>query len=69
MMTVVYISQLFTFFPSQVPLCPESNPTQAGACTEGVSLVPLMKDPKREWKGAVFSQFPRTNIGDRKSVV
>jgi len=26
---------------------------------EGTSVVPLMKDPKRKWKAAVFSQYPR----------
>lgn len=26
---------------------------------EGVSFAPLLKDPKREWKSAAFSQYPR----------
>ena len=42
----------------QVPLCPEDS-SKLDVCTEGVSLLPLMRDPKRTWKSAAFSQYPR----------
>ena len=44
-----------------IPLCPKDS-SKIAACTEGVSLVPLMKDPKRLWKMAAFSQYPRFYI-------
>src|SRR5690606_31961010 len=28
---------------------------------EGTSFVPVLEQPKRDWKRAVFSQFPRSN--------
>lgn len=45
-----------------IPLCPEDS-SEVSVCTEGVSVMPLIKDPKRTWKSAVFSQYPRCNIG------
>ena len=39
-------------------LDPNPNP-QVALCTEGSSLVPLMKDPKTAIKQAAFSQYPR----------
>ncbi|XP_046381446.2 iduronate 2-sulfatase-like [Haliotis rufescens] len=41
-------------------LCPE-NSSNVLVCSEGNSLVPLMKDPASpNWKKTVFSQYPRT---------
>lgn len=44
-----------------VPLCPKRS-DDVKTCTEGVSMVPLMKNPKRRWKTAAFSQYPRLYI-------
>ena len=43
------------------PLCAPGS--QEMYCVEGVSLLPLWQDPKRPWKPAAFSQFPRPNRG------
>ena len=44
-----------------VPQCPEKS-TSIELCTEGKSFVPLMSDPKRQWKKAAFSQYPRMDV-------
>lgn len=44
-----------------IPLCPEDS-SEVFVCTEGVSLLPLIKNPTRPWKSAVFSQYPRSDI-------
>jgi len=59
------------FFPSLVeaatgtklPLCPESLQEARGVemCTEGSSLVDLVKSPDLPWKRAAFSQYARVN--------
>jgi iduronate 2-sulfatase len=43
-----------------VPLCPYGDASfKVALCTEGSSLVPLMKDPSTPVKLASFSQYPR----------
>ena len=62
--------ELIDIFPSltelaglQVPpTCPQGNKDLL-ACVEGTSVVPLLKDPKKEWKKAAFSQYPRPQAG------
>ena len=47
-----------------IPLCPEHS-SHIPVCTEGVSLVPLIKNPNHTWKSASFSQYPRIGLGGR----
>ena len=42
----------------KLALCPE-NSHNVTLCTEGSSLIPLIKSPKRPWKSAAFSQHTR----------
>lgn len=43
-----------------VPLCPKGDASfDVALCTEGTSLVPMMKDPSKPVKLASFSQYPR----------
>ncbi|XP_041362832.1 iduronate 2-sulfatase-like [Gigantopelta aegis] len=44
-----------------LPFCPIDSEDIA-TCTEGLSLVPLMKNRKGHWKSAVFSQYPREHF-------
>lgn len=48
-------------YPTLVELC--ALPPVEGL--EGASLVPLMRDPRRAWKKAAFSQFPRDRTANR----
>lgn len=44
----------------KMPVCPQGDASfKVALCTEGSSLVPLMKDPKTPIKQAAFSQYPR----------
>jgi len=44
----------------KMPVCPQGDDSfKVALCTEGSSLVPLMKDPKTAIKQAAFSQYPR----------
>ena len=62
--------ELIDIFPSLTelaglpvpPLCSEKN-SSVLACVEGCSVAPLLKDPKKEWKKAAFSQYPRPQAG------
>lgn len=42
----------------QIRICPV-NSSIIEVCTEGLSMVPLMENPNRQWKPRVFSQIPR----------
>ncbi|XP_041362831.1 iduronate 2-sulfatase-like [Gigantopelta aegis] len=41
-----------------LPFCPVDS-ADIATCTEGMSLMPLMKNPNAKWKTAAFSQYPR----------
>ena len=43
----------------RLPLCPLGC---MQLCTEGISFLPLIDEPTRVWKTAVFSQYPRMSI-------
>jgi|LauGreSuBDMM15SN_2_FD.fasta_scaffold53125_1 iduronate 2-sulfatase len=42
-----------------VPVCPVAKPWKTALCTEGTSMMPLIKNPTRAWKNASYSQYPR----------
>ncbi len=48
-------------YPTLADLCGLERPIGV----EGVSFVPLIADPARAWKRAVFSQYPRMRKGNR----
>ncbi|ELU17681.1 hypothetical protein CAPTEDRAFT_166110 [Capitella teleta] len=63
------LTEFVDLFPSLVeltglpaiPLC-QQNSSNVLVCHEGCSFVPLITDPKRNWKRAVYSQYPRMYI-------
>ena len=44
------------------PVCPKDN-SKLLTCVEGTSVAPLLQNPKRQWKKAAFSQYPRPAAG------
>jgi iduronate 2-sulfatase len=44
-----------------VPLCPLDS-SNVKVCSEGLSFVPLIEHPRKEWKKGAFSQYPRMDI-------
>ena len=48
-------------YPTLAEICDLPAPAK----TEGISLLPLLQKPKRPWKTAVFSQYPRSFQGNR----
>ena len=66
-LVVERLTEFVDLFPTLVELagfpplnvCPE-NSSKIELCTEGMSMVPLMKDPlTTDWKSRAFSQYPR----------
>lgn len=53
--------ELVDVYPTLTDLCGLDVP----AGVEGISLKPLLIDPNRAWKQAVFSQYPRARQGNR----
>jgi len=48
-------------YPTLAEICGLKEPDKV----EGISLMPLIKNPKRSWKKAAFSQYPRSTSGNR----
>ncbi len=42
-----------------IQLCPVGKETSTVTCTEGISMLPLVRNPTRPWKSAAFSQYIR----------
>ena len=55
-MTIVMSFRLYS-----LERCPRES-SNVLTCTEGLSFYPLIKDPTKSWKKAVFSQYPRYGI-------
>jgi len=53
--------ELVDVYPTLADVCGLESPGRL----EGVSLEPLLSEPDRPWKRAVFSQYPRSRKGSR----
>lgn len=53
--------ELVDVYPTLADICGLKSPQGV----EGISLRPLMRNPDRPWKQAVFSQYPRSFEGNR----
>ncbi len=53
--------ELVDLYPTLAEVCHLLPPSGS----EGVSLLPLLENPERPWKSAVFSQYPRNRVGAR----
>lgn len=52
------LTEFVDIYPSLCEVCSLEVPGHL----EGASFVPLMSDPKRKWKNAAFSQYPRGKV-------
>jgi iduronate 2-sulfatase len=59
--TTKALVELVDVYPTLADICALDAPTGV----EGISLKPLLAQPDRPWKEAVFSQFPRAHHGHR----
>jgi arylsulfatase A-like enzyme len=50
------LTEFVDIYPTLVDACGLPRPRDL----EGISLMPLFRDPRREWKRAAFSQYPRS---------